>query len=383
MRRRLSRTLILALLIIAGNFWIGSDRKTSQKVVLAESQLSATLKDGLMPTVEGDFYIQRAGWSRETRVRESIRIYPGDLIKPVSGTRVTVMCSDGTLRRPPEKIWSSLSTLGCPTNLEPSLLRDGSRIRPPRNPFDPEVPYIISPRSTMLLFGNKPTLRWYDARGANSYEVQIILVDESQPEEVVWERKGFKETTVSPDNLYLQPGATYRLKVQANNNQTNSNKSSDDEGVDIDFKVLSELETQRILMAKQEIDSLEVSDELKAIVIADFYTQQNLIFDAIHVLKKAINNNKTAIFYRTVGDLYYKIGLPREAKPYYLESLNQASDNVEEQALALKQLGEVEAWLGRRDEAVRQLKRARAKYKLLGDLLHVQKLTDRIDDLSK
>ncbi|HBL10161.1 MAG TPA: hypothetical protein DD379_01760 [Cyanobacteria bacterium UBA11162] len=381
MRRRLWSVLVLALLIITADFWVGSSRRAAQISALAQSQPSATLGLSLRPRAEGEFYLQREGRSGATLFRGTARISPGDLIKPVPGRRVTVFCSDGTPRILHEDIQHSLSSLGCPTNPQPSLERNGSRIRPPRNPVDPQVPYIISPRATTLLFGSKPTLRWHQARGANSYEVRIIRVDEGQEEEVVWERKRFKETTVVPDNLSLQPGVTYLLTVKADND-----KFSYDEGAgDTGFKVISEPETQRIRMAKQQLDSLEMSDEAKALVLAEFYADQGLIFDAIQTLEDAITKrNQTAIIYRTVGDLYYSIGLGSEAKPYYCEAVKQAEDsgNVEEQALALEQMGEVYALLGQKDEAIYWLRQASTKYELLGDLLHVQKLAERIEGLS-
>jgi hypothetical protein len=362
------------------DFLLGSNRRTAPILTLAQSVPSATLGLSLMARAEGEFYLQREGWSAPTIVRGTTIIFPGDLIKPVSGGRVTVFCSDGTPRRLYEDIQRSLSSIGCPTNPKPSLRRDGNRIRTPRNPVDLQVPYIISPRATTLLFGSKPRLRWHRARGANSYEVQIIRVDERQ-QEVVWKRKEFKETTVVPDNLSLQPGATYLLTVKADND-----KSSYDEDIsDIEFKVLSDAETQRIRIAKQQIDLLEMSDEVKALVLAEFYTERDLIIDAIQTLEDAITKgNQTAIIYRTVGNLYYRIGLGFEAQRYYSEAIKQAEDseNLEEQALALEQRGEVYASLGQKDEAVDWLRRARSKYELLGDLRHLQELANRIEALS-
>jgi hypothetical protein len=381
MRHRLSSALVLALLIITADFLLGSNRRTAQISALAQSLPSATLGLSLTVTAEGEFYLRREGWSRVTIVRGTTIIFSGDLIKPVPGEQVTVFCSDGTPRRLHEDIEHSLSSLGCPTNPEPSLRRDSNRIRPPRNPINLQIPYIISPRATTLLFDSKPTLRWHQARGANSYEVQIIRLNEDQQVEVVWERKGFKETTVVPNDLFLKPQVTYWLTVKADND-----KFSYDEGaVGIGFKVLDEPETQRIRMVKQKLDFLEVSDEAKALVLAEFYTERGLIVDAIQTLKDAIaKGNQTAIIYRTVGNLYYRIGLGFEAKPYYSEAVKQAEDseNVEEQALALEQLGEVYASLGQKDKAIYWLRQARTKYELLGDLLHVQKLADRIEDFS-
>ena len=116
------------------------------------------------------------------------------------------------------------------------------------------------------------------------------------------------------------------------------------------------------------------------------YGGHGLIAEAIEMLKAlAEDTSQAAAVYRTLGDLYRQIGLNLLAEARYLKAveLAKAARDVEGQAAVQAGLGEVNAELGKKDEAGRWLNQARAGYEALGDLQRARELQERVTDLSQ
>ncbi|HBB33228.1 MAG TPA: hypothetical protein DC064_15875, partial [Cyanobacteria bacterium UBA9273] len=91
----------------------------------------------------------------------------------------------------------------------------------------------------------------------------------------------------------------------------------------------------------------------------------------------------TAPIYREIGDRFLKyLLLVSQAQHYYAKAIELADPNdLEEQTQAQEGLGQVQAALGNKDEAVRWLSLAQQGYQTLGDSKRASELDMQIAGL--
>ncbi|HAA30899.1 MAG TPA: hypothetical protein DCE56_28375 [Cyanobacteria bacterium UBA8553] len=92
--------------------------------------------------------------------------------------------------------------------------------------------------------------------------------------------------------------------------------------------------------------------DAKALALANLYTENGLIADAIATLEKLLNNGvQTAPIYRTLGDLYLKyLLLVPQANVYYSKAVELVdAEDVEEQKAAQDGLKQVQKALADHD----------------------------------
>ncbi|MDJ0681581.1 MAG: hypothetical protein QNJ18_17165 [Xenococcaceae cyanobacterium MO_167.B52] len=184
----------------------------------------------------------------------------------------------------------------------------------PRAINDPNIPYLISPRDTILQpSASGLVLRWNPVSEAKNYNVSLIGpgVDWSQ------------ETTVTQltyrDTDALKPGSRYWLIVR-----TDGGQSSRNEGL-FGFTVLTSKLAAEVATGKTKIEQKQLSPEANALALARFYQGYDLNQEAITVLEAAIaQNTKSAAIYRFLGDSYKYVGLNRLAVERYRQGITLA-----------------------------------------------------------
>jgi hypothetical protein len=258
--------------------------------------------------------------------------------------------------------------------------RIGNRAIVTPRPVDRYIPYIISPRATRLLT-DQPTLRWNDATDANSFTITmrgrgLNWTGEFSREQVCLD--GICKV-VYPGNEPLQPGVSYKLVVQADTNRA----STEDSTGGLGFKLIESDKAEEVQSIAQRIKEQDLSNEFKALALAERYADYDLIAEAIETLEGLEHAEKLAPVYRLLGDLYRRIGLVLEAEVEYLEAveLAKSTENLDELAAANAGLGEAWYARGNREEGVGLLEEAKAIYEQVEDRERVSELAARLEEL--
>ncbi|NEQ69409.1 MAG: tetratricopeptide repeat protein [Symploca sp. SIO2D2] len=358
-------TLMLTTLTWGSNSLLAIAKPTQANFIRSKHRL-------VRPT--GRVERKREGSSRFNAITDNTELYPGDLIRPASGVRVRVLCNNGRTEPVPAGVTTGVNAI-CPP---PRTRNPRRRIVRPRL-VSPYIPYIISPRATLLLT-EKPTLRWHDVTDANSFTVTVRGRGLSWTEEFSREQvceDGICEV-VYPGEPSLQPGVSYKLVIDAD---TNSSSTEDTTG-GLGFKLIEPDEAEEVQASAQRIREQDLSNELMALALADLYAEYDLIAEAIETLERLEQEEKTAEVYRLLGELYQRIGLILEAEVQYLEAVKLAAENREELAAAKAGLGEIRYFRGAREEGVALLEEAKAIYQELEDLQRVSELEERLGELN-
>jgi hypothetical protein len=329
---------------------------------------------GQIIEAKGEVLLKRKHWSEYRLTRVGAELYPGDLLQPASGARVLVQCANGkTIWSVPEGVISG-ATNGCPPQAVPISRRPGDII-PPRSSTNPLIPYIISPRRTLLL-NPLPTLRWNAVPGALSYSVSLI-----GDEDVIWEEQVSETEVVYPGEPPLEPGVDYLLIVDADTGAS----SQEEEFPSLGFSLLDETEATVVRDSLKQLASLELADEALALATVNLYIGYDLKAEAIETLEALVKQgSQTATVHRTLGKLYQEVGLTRLALTRYLRAAELAAEveDVEGQAAVAVGLGQVYQAVADSEAARRWLTQAGDGYAALGDRQRVSELEEQLAKLT-
>ncbi|MEI2577534.1 tetratricopeptide repeat protein [Scytonema sp. PRP1] len=237
----------------------------------------------------------------------------------------------------------------------------------PRSPSNPDIPYVISPRRTLLLT-DKPRLRWNQVLGVKSYDVSLQKGDS-----VVWQTKVNTNEIVYPGKPELEPGGEYLLIVKADNGKFSTDEKPNARG----FSLLSKQEAQVVKTAIAQLNNQQVPDKVKTLQSAFFYIGSELKSEAIETLEALISGgSKEASVSRKLGDLYWEAGVDVLAETHYLNAHTQAIANKDmvQQAQIAEALGDLYVALDDQKAAINWLTQARNSYKTLGNKQRVEEL---------
>ena len=321
----------------------------------------------------GEILLKRKEWSDYQPTTVGAKLYPGDLLQPLRGARVVVQCADGRTVWPVPEGMISGATNGCPPQSVPISRRRGDII-PPRGGVNPLIPYIISPRRTFLL-NPLLTLRWNAVPGASHYTVSLI-----GDEDVLWETEVSETEVVYSGEPPLESGVEYLLTIKANTGAS----SQEEDLPDLGFSLLDDNEAQLVRDTVEQLLKLDLADEAKALALVHLYINYELRAEAIATLEVLVKQgSQTAAVYRILGELYREVGLNLLAQKHYLKAFELAADeDVEGQAIAAEELGEVYVAIANRQEAIRWLTQARDRYQLLGNTQRACELTQQLSRLN-
>lgn len=259
--------------------------------------------------------------------------------------------------------------------------------------IDDKIPYVISPRRTLLLT-TTPTLRWHPVSGATEYTVQLVGA-----KGIIWQTK-VRETQVAySGDPVLQPGIPYTVVVH-----TDTRRSSQVEGnASSEFIILQATEVKAVQAEVKTILQSNFSEEVKALKLADYYSSYEIAnptdyglsekvaksyrlnADAIAVLENLIKKGKRSpLLYRTLGNLYWQTGLMRPAETAYLKAIEyvQTLEDLEEWALTMIGMGELYEATQEPKQALLWYSQARTGFNLMEDQ-RAAALNRRIERLKK
>ena len=344
---------------------------------------------------KGEVLLKRNAWSSYRQINVGARLYSKDLILAKRGTKVVILCPNQvTWEVPSGRIWGALS--GCP--------KKRNRARSDRLPpgilggTNPNIPYIISPRRSLLL-DSKPTLRWNGVPGATTYTVSLTSATGFK-----WEQQVSDTQVTYPSKPPLEPGVLYSLVVKADTGES----SQDEKASGLGFMLLNDTDIEKVKTDIKQITRRELADndEAQALALASIYTDYILTSEsakaydlnaedietyslnvkAIEVLEDLIQkNNETPSVYRLLGDLYWHSGLQLLAEAQYIKVIELAdtTKDLEELAQARFKLAEIYTVIGDFDKAHQWLKQARLSYAFLGDKDTVALIEEQLDELNQ
>ena len=347
---------------------------------------------GRIKSMTGNVQLKRNGWSTFRPVATNAEFKLGDLLLPAANAKVNILCPDFTERPVRSGVQSGLKGV-CPT-----LSRKAGRGPNPADGtlggLNAQIPYIISPRRTLLLH-SKPTLRWNPVTGAKQYTVQVI-----GPNGVVWQTKVKQPEVMYPGKPLLQPGVPYTLLVQ-----TDTGASSKSDGASgLEFRVLRDSELKALQAEVTKLSQQDLTTSAVALTVANLYRNyalpktaassygipaeeigtHNLSAEGIEILTALITKgNRSPAVYRMLGDLYWQIGLAQPAIAQYLKVIEFAAkpEELEDRTEAQFSLGEIYAATKDVPQAVRWYSQAKDGYGSLGDSQRVRFLEGQIQTL--
>ena len=307
-------------------------------------------------------------------------------------SRATLNCSNDT-RHPFNRPGTYAVADYCPGDV---ARREGPR-NLPRDPFNPALPYLRSPRNTVLIAPENLLLEWKNpVQGATSYTVQIegqgvnlaLEVDEPQAR--------------FPDTDSLQPDYLYIVVITADHGLFSRNSSP------VGFTVLPAAEVERVNEAVEHIKAQGLEPDIEAIALARWYLDYEhsdperrsyaLNQSALDVLaaRHEAGTENPAI-YLLQAEAYLASGLPLQAEAYVASelplsawgsythalALGEAAEQREIQAVSYVGLGDIAAGQTDYGEAIAHLQTAQTLYEVLGDREQVEVLQTRIEQLKE
>ena len=253
----------------------------------------------------------------------------------------------------------------------------------PRDPFNPSLPYVISPRNTVLMATEALTLEWHPVEETTSYTVEII-----DGPGVEWSTQVSEPQAVYPDLESLKPDYRYTVVVTADN------RLSSDAGESVGFAVLSEVERDRVNEQVEAVKAKQLDPDVEAIALALVY----LGFEHSDLDRHsyALNQAASAVLETRIqagtensqvcllqAETYLTIGLPLLAKEQYKQALRlaEAAGQRELQAESYWGLATVAEGQTEYGDAIVHLQSAQQLYEAVGDQDQVEVLQDRIEAL--
>ncbi|MBW4683097.1 MAG: tetratricopeptide repeat protein [Microcoleus vaginatus WJT46-NPBG5] len=251
--------------------------------------------------------------------------------------------------------------------------RGGSTI-PPRGDTNALIPYIISPRNTLLLT-DKPVLRWNASPGATSYLVSI----KTDQGDLIWETQVEATEVVYPGEPALKSGVNYLVTVSADNDR--SSEEEEEDVSELQFRLLDEAERLPVQTEIAQLDTQGLAGTEKALALTKVYIKHNLKAEAIDTLEELVaGGTQQAEIYHSLGEQYMGIGLLLKAESSLLKAVEfaTASSDREQEAVVKAELGGISAELGKNKEAVRWLTEAHNSYKAMGNMERAREVEEQL-----
>jgi tetratricopeptide (TPR) repeat protein len=340
---------------------------------------------------------QRTDW---LPVRPGTELYQGDQIFPDRKVKAYIRCPDQTQ--------PVLARAGVPSGLNSICIRwvsrdaRGSQAAETIGGLDPTIPYLIAPRHTLLLSA-PPLLRWNPVAGASEYSIEV-----NSPTGLVWQTKT-TATQLSYAGKPLQPGTPYAITIRTNtgkSSQADRRPNQSQSATALDFRILRPAEAVLVQAEAAKISAQPPTNLADALTLANFYgnytvpeaavlnyqlssqtfATYSLTSEAIAVLETLpLPDQQSAKVQLALADLYWQIGLIRQAETHYLQAIAQVQGlaDLEDWTGAYYGLGQLYAVIGNDEKALQAYQQARAGYIFLGETRRAEILKGRIEKLGK
>ncbi|MEQ9369418.1 MAG: tetratricopeptide repeat protein [Coleofasciculus chthonoplastes F3-SA18-01] len=310
----------------------------------------------------------------ETSIKPGEVLQPGDILIPSSIVRIS--CPNGAKPILLANVLSGVSN-ACRLANKPDERLTVIRYR--LGGSNPEIPYILSPRMTYLL-NERPTFHWNEVPGATGYTVKVL----GPAGFVKWEKEKITSTELKYPNdaPSLTQGVQYLLTVITEYGR--SSREDDGSGGSLGFEILPENKRKEVLNKVVAINNSNWTDENKALALAEVYSAEDLITDAIKELRQ-IEGAKTPFVYSRLGKLYAESGLNLLAEDYYSKAIERFDPIEHSYNLAEAQAGlaGVKLILGKQEEAKQLGTQAKAGYEVLGESESAKDLENALTELRK
>ncbi|MDY7002628.1 MAG: tetratricopeptide repeat protein [Cyanobacteriota bacterium] len=344
---------------------------------------------GRIIKADGKVFLKRHNWSEYHPAFVGTELYSQDKIKLTYRANLTAICYANwkTWSLPENTISQTMdgclqAKSQCVETTDGCVPLDATRgIN--QVAITDKIPYIISPRHTLLLPDKPLILRWNPVAYATRYTVII----KSLSGEYIWETEVSENQVIYSGEFPLKTGVRYKVIVHSDTEVSSIDEKSPflrQDYLGREFAVVSKSEQQEILAKSEELTQ-KLDGEAKVLSIAEFYQQNGLNVEAIAILESFIDQGyQTPAIYRMLGEIYQQIQLPGLAKNYYLQSTKLTGvDDVVGTAKIEAALGEVYATLGSNEEAIRWLKLASNKYEKLGEFQRGDEVKSSLEKLQK
>lgn len=328
---------------------------------------------GRIIEANGEVFLKRKNWSEYHPTFVGTELYAEDQIKLASEADLMAICYANwqTWRVPTNTISQPIdgcfqTKAECVETPDGCVPLDATRGEINQVSLTDNIPYLLSPRHTLLLPDKPLRLRWNPVPGATRYTVVI-----RSPSEYTWETEVSKNQVIYSGEITLKPGVRYTAIIHADTEVSSLDEPSPfskQDPLGIGFAFISKSQQQQILATTEKLTQ-QLGGEAQVLTLAGFYQQNGLNAEAISILESFVERgHHTAAAYQMLGGLYQEIQLPEFAKDYYLKSagliaINDVAGSAEIQAA----LGEVLAALGQKEEAIRWFKLAYNRYEELGE----------------
>lgn len=224
--------------------------------------------------VEGRVFMRPHPQAAEREISVGDRLVSGSFIRPAPRARVRVQCPNSQLSKlvPADEL-SSVNTL-CRDGFR-DVIRGDSFLVPAgdlQGGSNDQIPYVIAPRRGLLLT-TTPELRWNPTENSHRYTVTLMSSQES-----IWQIETAETSLPYPTNEpALIPEVWYRLTVTSD-----SGRSSTDEQISsLRFKFFPSAEVDTVEQAAQQIIESRVSEQTINISLANLYSENGFIAEAI------------------------------------------------------------------------------------------------------
>jgi len=164
----------------------------------------------------------------------------------------------------------------------------------------------------------------------------------------------------------------------------NGKKSTDEGAAGLSFSLMTAAEARPVQQAVASLTALNLSEEAQALALAQLYQGDNLVADAIETLTGEVDKGtQVAAIYRMLGDIYLQSGVNLSAESSYQQAITlaQSNNDIEGQAIAEYGLGEVEAALGKKANAISVFNQSLGNYTQLGDQKNIDQINARLGEL--
>lgn len=323
----------------------------------------------------GAVYLKRPNWRTFYRTYPRTMLTGDDLLNVEANAEAFLLCPNGTLS---DAVEAGVSNVSATCNGTPRSVRPSYGISDEWAATDANTPYIISPWSEQVLT-DKPPLRWNAVAGAQQYAVTLQQrVGETWV--MVWTVMSDQALMNYPaDQPPLEPGEEYALQVAAIS-KTDLGEAGLGEVIapetahleetpSIVFRLLDGFNQQSLTEDIAEVEAFDVDPTTKRLIlIEEVYPRYKLFAEGINELTALVEaGTESEQIYRLLGDYYIRSGLALPAESSYLKALAlaQASENIEEQALAAWGLGTL---YGRTDQTVPACAYLQQAKKLAGEI---------------
>ncbi|MEL6816162.1 MAG: tetratricopeptide repeat protein, partial [Cyanobacteria bacterium J06598_3] len=310
----------------------------------------------------GAVYLRRSNWSNFYRTHPRTMLLGDDLLNVEVNAEVVLLCPDGFLT---DSIQVGVSNVSATCVGTPRSVRPTFGISESWDATDDTVPYIISPWSEQVRTAT-PILRWHDVGGVEQYEVTLRQRDGENWVDV-WTVMSDRAVMAYPaDQQGLEAGTDYALQVTI----PGATPSADTVPTKV-FILLDGGDQQPLAEDIAEVEAFDVDPITQTLILVEeVYPRYKLFAQGINELTALIEaGHGNELIYRLLGDYHIRSGLARPAELSYLQAveLAQASDNLEEEALAAWGLGTLYGRTGQAEEACTYLQQAQTLATELGD----------------